>query len=137
MQFHLIHTEVPSLSLKKISDTPLVNTENLPQTYTLKISVFADKDNQKIFGVLFSLSLEHHQEFILEVEYLAWFENNKDLTDEDLNSSFAYINAPAIAFPYLRSFISLVTLNSGFRPAILPTTNFVKMYEDSKKRVKV
>jgi preprotein translocase subunit SecB len=34
-------------------------------------------------------------------------------------------NAPAIAFPYLRSFISTLTLNAGYILAVLLSINFV------------
>lgn len=132
MQFRLIHTEVPSLHLEKVTEGNQTNPSDHNPNYELKINVFSDNDNQKIFGVIFSLGLTHHQEFKLQIDYLAWFESPENLTPDDLDSPFAYINAPAIAFPFLRSFVSLLTLNSGFKPAILPTVNFVKMYEESK-----
>jgi preprotein translocase subunit SecB len=70
------------------------------------------------------------EEFKLQMQFVAWFESPTPLGKEDINSAFARINAPAIAFPYLRSFISLLTLNSGFRPVILSTVNFVEMHKE-------
>ena len=50
--------------------------------------------------------------------------------DEDFKESdFVKINSPAIAFPYLRSFISTLTLNAGLPPLILPAYNFTKERE--------
>ena len=51
---------------------------------------------------------------------------DEDITEEFKVSDFPKINAPAIAFPYLRAFISNVTLQSGFNPVMLPSINFVE-----------
>jgi len=98
--------------------------------YKLGLNVFQDAIRPNTFGVLFEIDLAHHREFRIQLHYLAWFESQQTISKEDVESPFARINAPAIAFPYLRSFVSLLTLNSGFRPAILPTVNFVKMYKE-------
>ena len=41
-------------------------------------------------------------------------------------------NAPAIAFPYVRVFISNITLNAGYNPIVLPSFNFIKLAEENK-----
>ena len=43
------------------------------------------------------------------------------------------INAPAIAFPYLRSFLSILTMQAGYPPVMIPSVNFV---EFAKRAVK-
>ena len=135
MQFRLAHTEVTSLNLEKLelSEDSAIN-DSLGQGYKLKLGIFPDSRHPEIFGVSFDMELVHQQEFKIEVRFLAWFECSEPPTKEELESPFALVNAPAIAFPYLRSYVSLVTLNSGFRPAMLNTVNFMKMYKESKTR---
>ena len=47
-----------------------------------------------------------------------------------LESGFASINAPAILFPFIRSYISTITINAGLNPIILPTINFAGIQEN-------
>ncbi|MGO3805987.1 MAG: protein-export chaperone SecB [Sphingobacterium sp.] len=50
---------------------------------------------------------------------------------------FFYTNCIAILFPYLRSYISTVTVQSNIKPIILPTLNLTplakKLRESSKE----
>ena len=48
------------------------------------------------------------------------------IDDEFFDSDFIQRNSVAIGFPYLRSFISNITLNCNIKPIILPTYNFSK-----------
>lgn len=41
-------------------------------------------------------------------------------------SPFVRINAPAIAFPFLRSFLQTLCINAGIPPIVLPAYNFSK-----------
>ena len=130
MEIRLLHTEVPLIRFDKLElDEAKANSES---AYKLGLDVLQDAKNVKIFAILFELEFIHHSEFRLELRFLAWFETSEPLTKEIMDSPMARINAPAIAFPYLRSFVTLLTLNTGFRPAILPAINFIKMYEDLK-----
>ncbi|MEZ8657737.1 protein-export chaperone SecB [Vibrio cyclitrophicus] len=60
----------------------------------------------------------------LNVEYSAFFELDEDVNQEFMDSMFPKVNAPAIAYPYLRAFISTILLNAGYDPVILPSINF-------------
>lgn len=86
---------------------------------------FYPEDNNKAFGVGLFIELKDN-EFSLKVEMVFLFELDSIIDDEFKNSDFPKINAPAIAFPYVRSFISNITLQSGFAPVILPSINFVE-----------
>lgn len=134
MKFRLVHTEVPFLRLDKneLNDEIQKKGTVLGEDAALKLglNIFPDSSRQEMFGVLFDIELSQPEDFKLQMHFVAWFESSTPLEEEDINSAFARINAPAIAFPYLRSFISLLTLNSGFRPAILSTVNFIEMYKE-------
>ena len=60
------------------------------------------------------------------------FQMDENVTNDFRDSDFVKINAPAIAFPYLRSYISNLTLQSGFSPIILPSINFVEFAKQNK-----
>ncbi|MEI6407757.1 MAG: protein-export chaperone SecB [Bacteroidota bacterium] len=134
MQFKLAHTEVLYLQFEKINHSEVEADKGggLDDPYKLKLSVFPDSKHPDMFGVLFDIELTHQDSFKIKLHYLAWFDGPKPFLQEDIESPFALINAPAIAFPYLRSFISLLTLNAGCPPAFLPPINFLKMYEEAK-----
>lgn len=44
-------------------------------------------------------------------------------TPSEQRNKFIALNAPAILFPYVRSFVSCLTAQSGMEPIILPTVN--------------
>jgi preprotein translocase subunit SecB len=95
--------------------------------YSLAFSVH---DNHS-FCVIFALAiLEQPGQNLLpgpariNVTAEAWFRSKKAIDMEFKSSSIARQNAPAIAFPYLRSFVSTVTINAGAPQIILPTYNF-------------
>lgn len=88
---------------------------------------FSDEKDSNDFVVGFKLTI-NDQLFDLVAEALFRFEIlDGKITDEFKLSSFPKVNAPAIAFPYLRAFISNLTLQSGLEPVILPSINFVQI----------
>lgn len=88
---------------------------------------FSEEKDSNTFGVGFKLTI-NDKLFDLVVEALFHFELlDEKITDEFKLSSFPKVNAPAIAFPYLRAFISNLTLQSGLEPVILPSINFVQL----------
>lgn len=94
--------------------------------------VFNDSD-KKYFGKRFKIELKNEQNgFSLFVDIVGDFKTDDDITDAFKQSHFVKINAPAIAYPYIRSFISFIALNSGYNPITLPTFNFTKIAEKKK-----
>jgi len=62
----------------------------------------------------------------LDLEYFSEFEAGRELSDEDKQSHYIYRNAPAIAFPFLRSYVAHITLLAGYNPIILDPVDFTK-----------
>jgi preprotein translocase subunit SecB len=79
------------------------------------------------FFVIFKTEILTDERMCIDLEYESRFEVNVPLDDSFKDGNFPYVNAPAIAYPYLRAFISNLTLNSGFAPVMLPSLNFVAM----------
>ena len=110
-----------------VSSFDIAVTEELNADHFSVRCLHNDHDS-KAFGIFFEIHLTNpKKEFNLLLHATAHFETDTPYDKQFLNSDFVKINAPAIAFPYIRSFISNLTLNSGYRPVILPTYNFIEM----------
>lgn len=123
-----------AITLKKIKfpqiQTNIVNVflDNLGEIdINLNFEVLFPTQQSQNFVVKFDVILENKEKtFQMKCQMQALFETTLAYNDNFKNSDFVQINAPAIAFPYLRSFITNVTNNSGFNPIILPTINLTK-----------
>lgn len=75
----------------------------------------------------------------LAVDYAADFNvadesvDNFEVTDETLKDTFIQVNAPAIAYPFLRAYVSTLTVNSGYEQILLPPVNFQAMFNKRKE----
>ncbi len=77
------------------------------------------------FAIVFQVELEFESR-LLEIDYLSIFETSSEFSEDFKNSQFVKINAPAIAFPFIRSYIAHITLIAGYKPVVLPSFNFVE-----------
>ena len=87
-------------------------------------SFIPEKPN--LFAVFFKLEI-NNPEFQMTVESAHWFVTSDDITEEFKLSEFVHVNAPAIAFPFLRAFVGNFTLQSGYNPVLLPSINFIEL----------
>lgn len=118
----------------KIIRSVIERNENEPSK---KISLwFAPKGfiNKKDSNFQLQLGVkieDENKSFKIEIEAVAnySFENKEGL---DNLGKFFYMNAPALLFPYIRSYISTLTNLSGFEPINLPTLNMTGLGEDLK-----
>ena len=97
-------------------------------SFKLSIGHYFPENNDKEFGIGFIIIIKDG-EFKVNLEMLFLFHVDQTIDEEFKQSDFIKINAPAIAFPYVRSYISNLTLQSGFDPIILPSVNFVQLSE--------
>lgn len=100
--------------------------------FSFSLSNGFTEEDSVTFVVLFDLTVSSMQGFKLNVVYESVFETDEVIHDSFKESHFPIVNAPAIAYPFLRSFVSLITLNSGYEPLILPTINFQARYKKHK-----
>ena len=130
MKLKLQDYRVVSLNLESIEqDSSLTQQSN---ELDLQVGQFYPEDKNNIFGVGFRVSFKQDG-YALKVEMRFFFETDDIITEEFKNSSFPIINAPAIAFPYLRSFLSIITMQSGYPPVMLPSINFVEFAKNAQK----
>lgn len=119
---------VTNLNFSLLSEKRNENTFSLDAK-----SRFQENEETNNFEVIFKLEVSD-KAFDLVVEAIFNFETDSSITENFKLSHFPKVNAPAIAYPYLRAFISNVTLQSGLEPVILPTINFVKLAQDKEQQ---
>lgn len=132
MQISLDETFATEVSLKRIKSKAI----KAKRRFDLDFHVVVDDSDKRLYFIIFDLSLTDSKDFKLRTEYVATFCTDEDIDSEFKNSNFALINSPAIAYPYLRSFISLIALNSGFGSIYMPAMNFVEFHKDKVEKEK-
>lgn len=71
------------------------------------------------------------------VDVVGYFQFDNDCEDQELSSYF-YVNAPAILFPYVRAYIATLSTLSGLsNPIMLPTMNFTKFAKQLQENTEV
>ena len=107
MNITLEKTIVNKMNLHKIQ-----GSKKASRKFTLDYDVETfEKDNER-FIVRFNVIVQDTSTFKMSIEYIAVFKTTETVSETFLHSDLAKINAPAIAYPFLRSYISFVTLNS-------------------------
>ena len=124
MKIQLKDWQVTNLNLSLLDE----NLKRDNNSFNLESeNYFSEDATDNVFGVGFKLTIKDKMSDVL-VEAIFHFELvDQNITEEFKLSSFPRVNAPAIAFPYLRAYISNLTLQSGLEPVILPSINFVKL----------
>lgn len=86
--------------------------------------------------IAFSAYNKTRKDPFIETECLALFKfENKEILFSEI-PEFFYVNSIAIVFPYIRSFISTITLQANIVPAIiLPTFNLTNLSVELKKNM--
>lgn len=121
MKIGLQYNKAESLHLIMNADSS--DSEN---EFIFDFNVFYPENESNKFCIIFDLHIKHPGDFELKTKYVSVFSTSENIDEEFKNSAFTKINAPAIAFPFMRSFVATITLNAGFSPAILPSINFLE-----------
>lgn len=118
----------PKLSFHGV-DFPIVNFQLEDFKNSVEISLESEitpkavlsKKEPLQFKIIFELNLKSVGTFNLIVVAVGHFSFGADL-NEQMKSALLNTNAPAILFPYLRSFVSTFTSNVGhiIQPILLP-----------------
>ncbi len=92
---------------------------------TIDRSIAFSTSDKKLFSVEFDIKIDDKNEnFNLSLSCSSVFQTEDDITEEFKQSDFITANAPAIAFPFARSFINTLTVNAGMPSVIIPAYNF-------------
>lgn len=73
---------------------------------------------------------------VIAVSCVAYFSFNEHLEISEI-PDFFYPNSIAIIFPYIRAFVSTISLQANVQPIVLPTINLMGLKEELKRGTKV
>lgn len=128
MKFTLAKTIVRTLSLQVGDEVDVEEGKSFekPLFQVFEVTARYSEEDSKSFVIVFNLEINLPElgDQSLQLEFWAFFEADQDIDDEFRNSHFPKVNAPAIAYPYLRSFVTTFLVNAGYSPLYLPTVNF-------------
>jgi preprotein translocase subunit SecB len=124
---------VDILNVQFNSHMPAGSVEKMDIQVDCTPRVFFPKDNANIFHIVMDLELNSEIFFELSLRAVGTFELNYEITDE-LKKTFINVNAPAIMFPYVRSFVTTLTSNMGqvVGTLVMPTQFFNGILEELK-----
>jgi preprotein translocase subunit SecB len=96
--------------------------------------VFYPVEHKKFFKIIMDIELKDERYFELDIRAVGTFELELEI-DSELKKTFVNSNAPAIMFPYIRSFISTLTANLGnvVGALVIPTQFFKGELEEIKE----
>ena len=97
-----------------IKPSGLINKTNKDFLLTLEVNI---KDNPETFNI--------------DLTVLGYFKF-KDIDDDVTLGDYFYTNAPALVFPFIRSYIMSVTALSGLETVVLPIMNLVGLKAELK-----
>lgn len=101
-------------------DTSLLNLDFKPN------GVFYPNNKSFKLEFLFQAKDDASKEDIVKVNCVAWFLFQDINKFEDIPDYF-YANSIAILFPYVRAFVSTLTLQANVPPIVLPTLNLFSL----------
>ena len=92
----------------------------------VKFDIRYVEDVDDSFGVEFTVKVKRADGLVnIDLVAAGLFKTASPITEEFKNSSLVNTNAPAMVFPFVRSYISNLTTLSGYPNILLPTYNFL------------
>ena len=77
-----------------------------------------------------------NEEVVVQLESVALFQMEESVKSVDDIPNYFYANSIAIVYPYLRAFVSTLTLQSNAKPMVLPTMNLSSLESDLRKNTR-
>lgn len=114
---------------------------NIPDNAELNISfspkgVFHAKEARYELDFDVMVGCTETQTEVVKVSCVAMFSFGGKIAIEEIPEYF-YPNSLAIVFPYVRAFVSTITLQANVQPVVLPTVNLTGLTEDLKENTTV
>ena len=93
---------------------------------------FINEERKYVLTFIFNALTEEGENPFVTIECKATFAFENINTFEEIPSYF-YRNSIAIIFPYIRAYISTVTLQANIPPVVLPTMNLASLEKPLKE----
>lgn len=99
--------------------------------------VFNKKDKTYSLSFVFSAhSSEEAAEPFVKIKCVGVFKFN-DVSSFDDIPDFFYRNSIAILFPYMRAYVSMVTIQANIQPIMLPTLNLTSLEKPLRENTSI
>lgn len=113
---------------------------NVPDDATLGIEIYPSgvyhqQDGRYELDFLVKVECEESQTVVVDVNCRAEFIFSEPIKLEEI-PSFFYPNCLAIVFPYVRAFVSTITLQANVHPVMLPTLNLMGLTKELRSNTK-
>jgi len=138
MNISLVSTKALKIDLEPLLEGQIVDLDD-DEEFDFRFDYSAHRPDDSVsvkntFAIAFKALLRAPKDSVqCSIIFLAQFITDTDFDDEFLESKFALMNAPAIGYPFLRAFVSTTFVNSGYEPLMLPTINFVSLYQNKNR----
>lgn len=114
---------------------------NIPNEAELNISfnprgVFKQIDSCYELDFDVTVECKETESVVVDISCKAFFTFNDKITFEQIPDYF-YPNSLAILFPYVRAFVSTISLQANVHPIVLPTINLMGLTEELKDKTTV
>lgn len=77
------------------------------------------------------------EDVVVQLESMALFQMEDSVSKVEEIPAYFYANSIAIVFPYLRAFVSTLTLQSNAKPMVLPTMNLSSLEAELRRNTQV
>lgn len=106
LKFEGVNFPIVQFSSSKTYDGSKIDAQIVPK-------VFYPQSEPKKFQIIIEVDLVCEEFFNLQLVAMGNFQFSEVFQDEKVKKVFVNTNAPAIMFPYVRAFISVLTSNLG------------------------
>jgi preprotein translocase subunit SecB len=94
-----------------------------------------NNENENLFRAVFIININgKNNSFSLQVQAIGSFEILGKIP-KNVKDNYLNISSPSIIYPYVRAYISNITLQSGMNPIIIPPMNFATKPQKEKKEI--
>lgn len=83
---------------------------------------YFDKEQRYLLNFIFTAKDDVSKKTVIKIRCIAHFSFRNIDVEQDIPDYF-YANSIAILFPYIRAFVSTITLQANVPPIVLPTLN--------------
>jgi len=105
----------------------IIGKPNNESDVRLNINPKVSYTSDTLFHIIFDIEIKVEDVFQLNIVAVGFFELGEEILKEDkinIKEQLVNTNAPAIVFPYIRSFVSTLTSNLGTIPTLTIPTHF-------------
>lgn len=109
-----------------------VQSKNDVSISFLPSGVFDNETSKFYLSLIFKAKYKNKKTNFIEIDCKATYKFSQIISLDEI-PPFFFVNCIAIIFPYVRAYISTVTLQANVSPIVLPTMNLTDLAEPLKK----